>query len=66
MCSTTSGFDVKFVVRDVKLDFGFDPKPVWSFTGVSPGELRAVLLVARIASGSVFYTLNNSMQQRNS
>jgi len=32
--STTCGFDVKFVVRDVKLDFGFDPKPFWSFTGL--------------------------------
>jgi len=33
---------------------------------VSPGEHRVELLIARSASGSVFYTLNNSMQQRNS
>jgi len=31
---TTSGCDVKFAVGDVKLDFGFDPKPVWSFTAL--------------------------------
>jgi len=30
-----NGFDIKFVVGDVKLDYGFDPKPVWSFTGLS-------------------------------
>ena len=32
----------------------------------SPVEHSAVLLVTRSASGSVFYTLNNSIQQRNS
>jgi len=32
----------------------------------SPGENRAVLLVAKSASGSGFYILNNSTQRRNS
>ena len=31
---TTSGFNVKFVVGDVKLDFGFDPKLFLSVTGL--------------------------------
>ena len=46
----------KFAVGDVKLDFGFDPKPVWSFTVLRYLENKGqyfLLLRARLVQYSV-------------
>jgi len=53
---TTSGCDVKFAVGDDKLDCGFDPKPVWSFTDLRHLENTGqyfLLLRARLVRYSI-------------
>jgi len=56
---TTSRCDVNFAVRDVKLDFRFDPKLVWSFRGLrylqNTGQY-SLLLGAHLVRYSVLYT----------